>query len=404
MKEIIAITFILISNLIYAQLTAIPDTVFEQYLIDFGYDTGALNGTIPTANINTVTSLTLHSSTPLVAPPIYDLTGIEDFSSLTYLDCSKNQLSILDLSQNTALTSLNCSFNSLTNLNINQNSSLTNLICNNNQLTSLDVTQNDSLIYLYCYLNQLNSLDLSQNSLLISLRCYFNQLVNLDLTQNIVLTELHCYYNQITNLNLTQNIDLISLACYANQITSFDLSQNLALTFLNCSDNLLTNLDISQNNLLTFLMCHNNQLTCLNVNNGNNTNLNVFMVNNNPNLLCIEVDNDVFSSANWVDTNYYKFDNIASFSNNCMNPCTVGIDEVELPEIGIYPNPTSYQITIDYGGFQIKAISIINTSGKLVKTFFSNIKTINVSDLPNGIYFLKLIGEENVFNIKFIKQ
>jgi len=39
---------------------------------------------------------------------ITDLTGVEYFTALEYLDCSSNELTSLDVSKNTALTYLNC--------------------------------------------------------------------------------------------------------------------------------------------------------------------------------------------------------------------------------------------------------------------------------------------------------
>jgi len=68
--------------------------------------------------------------------------------SLTYLDCSKNQLTSLDnLPQ--GLTELRCSNNKLTSLD-NLPQSLTKLICWNNQLTSLDIANCHKLEYLNC--------------------------------------------------------------------------------------------------------------------------------------------------------------------------------------------------------------------------------------------------------------
>ena len=49
-----------------------------------------------------------------------------------------NQLTTLDVSQNTALTVLYCGFNQLTTLDVSQNTALTILNCSSNQLTSLD--------------------------------------------------------------------------------------------------------------------------------------------------------------------------------------------------------------------------------------------------------------------------
>ena len=50
-----------------------------------------------------------------------------------------NQLTNLDVSQNTALTDLDCYSNQLTSLDVSQNTALTYLYCDNNQLTCLNV-------------------------------------------------------------------------------------------------------------------------------------------------------------------------------------------------------------------------------------------------------------------------
>jgi Leucine-rich repeat (LRR) protein len=119
MKTILTFfTLLIISNFAISQTTAISDPNFEQKLINLGLDTGAIDGVVLTANINTVTSLIVNSQN------ISNLTGIEDF---------------------TALTSLNCRYNQLISLDVTQNTLLTKLYCYNNQLTSLDVAQNTLL-------------------------------------------------------------------------------------------------------------------------------------------------------------------------------------------------------------------------------------------------------------------
>ena len=72
---------------------------------------------------------------------IETLEGIEFFPNLKELDCSINQLSRLDVSQNTALEKLVCSTNQLASLNLSKNAKLKYLYCNQNELTSLDVSQ-----------------------------------------------------------------------------------------------------------------------------------------------------------------------------------------------------------------------------------------------------------------------
>ena len=69
----------------FSQTTEIPDPNFEQALIDLGYDTAPINGSLATADISGVTSLDVNSRN------ITDLTGIEDFTALATLRCYNNQ-------------------------------------------------------------------------------------------------------------------------------------------------------------------------------------------------------------------------------------------------------------------------------------------------------------------------
>ena len=104
----------------------------------------ALNDYVYTSAIDTVTILSVSNQS------ISNLTGIEAFTVLTYLNCEGNQLTSLDVSQNTALTYLNCEDNQLTSLDLSNNTALIESKCQGNQLTSLDVSQNSALTYLYC--------------------------------------------------------------------------------------------------------------------------------------------------------------------------------------------------------------------------------------------------------------
>ena len=194
-----------------------------------------------------------------------DITSIDlsNNSGLTELYCYSNQLTSLDLSNNSALTYLSCGSNQLTSLDLSKNSKLTELDCNSNQLTSLDLSKNSGLTFLYCSSNQLTSLDLSKNSALTFLSCGSNQLTSLDLSKNSALEILYCPSNQLTSLDLSKNSGLTFLYCSSNQLTSLDLSKNSGLTYLDCSSNQFTSLDLSKNSKLTELYCDHNQLTSL---------------------------------------------------------------------------------------------------------------------------------------------
>lgn len=397
---IIILLFILPIIQLNAQFTAIPDTAFEQRLINLGLDSSPIDGQVLTANIDTVTNLVLAPSYI-----IYDLTGIEDFIALTYLQCGSQYLSNLNFTQNTNLTWLECSYNVLTNLNITQNSALTYLRCESNPLGSLDITQNTSLVYLYCGGNQLTTLDVTQNTSLTYLDCQINQLSDLDVTQNINLTELDCKINQITAMDVTQNSLLVNLICRNNMISSLNVSQNLSLQVLACFNNQLSVLNLSQNSVLNNLSCNNNQLTCLNVKNGNNLNSTYFFATGNPNLTCIEVDDVAFSSSN---SNWVK-DAIASYSTNCGNPCSVGINELNFLEISIYPNPTDNLIHIDFdlSTNSVNAeFELLNITGKIIlKKSLNQLSTqIDLSNYPKGMYFVKVESDKKAMIQKIVYQ
>ncbi|MDR6760799.1 Leucine-rich repeat (LRR) protein [Flavobacterium sp. 2755] len=116
-----------------AAYTLIPDSNFEKKLIDLKIDTDGFNGKIETLNIISITNLDLSNSN------IFDLTGIEKFTLLTYLDCSNNKITTLDLSNNVLLKTLNSSSNQLTTLDLSKNPNLTIIYLVLNPLTSLNV-------------------------------------------------------------------------------------------------------------------------------------------------------------------------------------------------------------------------------------------------------------------------
>ncbi len=350
MKKLLLLLFLGFTLVGFSQITLIPDPNFEQGLIDLGYDTAPINGSVPTANISNVTSLEVGYRN------IADLTGIEDFTDLTNLFCTNNQLTSIDLSNNTALEYL---------------------FCANNQLTSLDVSNNPALIYFRCEYNQLTSLDVSNNTTLEVLICENNQLKSLDVTNNNALTNFNFSYNQLTSIDVSNNIALNGLFFYNNQLTS---------------------LDVTNNDALIYLYCENNQLTSLDVRNGNNTNFALFYSTNNPNLTCIYVDDADYSNANWpnIDPN-------STFVNNeaeC-EALSIGDNALELG-VFIYPNPTDDYLFIE-GNKNPISISIYNLLGaEVIATSATN--KINVSELSKGVYIIRISDGVNQTNKKFIKN
>lgn len=97
MKNILQLTIFFLGFSCFGQVTQIPDSNFEQALIQRGIDSdNTVNGQVLTSDVNTVKNLNISWL------GITDITGIEDFSMLEVLDISSNFLEgnngLLDLS------------------------------------------------------------------------------------------------------------------------------------------------------------------------------------------------------------------------------------------------------------------------------------------------------------------
>ena len=133
---------------------------------------------------------------------------LEKFPYLETLNCSRRQISTLDLSKNTKLKTLDCSENNITVLDLSRNTALTSLTCSNNSISGLDVSKNTALVTLKCENNSITALDVSKNTALTTLYCRNNAIKKLDLSNNKVLTDLDCSGNNIAAINLSQNTAL----------------------------------------------------------------------------------------------------------------------------------------------------------------------------------------------------
>jgi len=306
---------------------------------------------------------------------ITNMTGIEAFVNLKNLYCQFNQITSLDVSNNTQLEMLYCQNNEITDLNVNGATSLNFLFCADNQLTALDVSSNTAIENLWTYSNQLTTLDVSNN---------------------VNLRELMIFNNTISVLDLSNNVNLEGLACEDNQLTALDLSNKPNLNYLRCNNNQITSLDLSGNPALTDLQCHFNQLSSLNVKNGNNTSIVVFNSIANSNLTCIEVDDPVYSADNWT-----AVDGWSDFSEDC----TVSVKYIFAAEnISLYPNPVN-DILHFSSNAPIQKVVITNMLGQTINANLNSDNTsLDMSSLPIGNYFVKVTIEGVSKTFKTIKN
>ncbi|MDC1162039.1 hypothetical protein OAT18_01215, partial [Tenacibaculum sp.] len=287
--------------------TAIPDDNFEAALEALGYDDISGDNQVPTALIEVVTTL------DVINKNITDLTGIESFTALTDLDCSRNNLTSLNLQYNIALTALNCEKNySVTTIDVSNNTGLINLDFDNNIVSTIDVSNNILLEGLDIRSNPISILDLSQNTQLTTLACNFTNISSLDLSSNTELTNLKAYkIGVLSSVNLSNTSKLEILDCYDTNLNSLDVSDCTALKTVNVSDNNFTSLDFSSNEFLESVNVLGNDLTYLNMQNQNNGIITAFNATGNSNLTCIQVDD---ASASYLTSIPWNKDATTDFS------------------------------------------------------------------------------------------
>jgi hypothetical protein len=198
--------------------------------------------------------------------PISSLRGIEYFTGITYLDCTLNNLTSLDVSKNTRLSELYCNNNNrLSSLVISGYTALTILDCSGCMIEELDLSRCTRLVELTCHHNELTSLNLSACTALSRLDVDSNLLKSLDLSKNRALRGFACDNNELTSLNLSACTALMSLSCSGNNLAALDLSKNGGLIVLSCDMNNLTALDLKACTELQTLQCNNNSLTSITI-------------------------------------------------------------------------------------------------------------------------------------------
>ena len=338
--------------------TSIPDANFEQYLVQNNIDSdGTIDGQVLTADIVNVTQVDVSQKN------ITDLTGIQNFTSLTYLNAFDNNITSIDVSKNILLE---------------------NLYLSDNQLTTIDITQNTKLIEFGIYQNQLTSVDISKNTELTHLFVALNQLTNIDISNNTKLKDVRCEANQLSSLDVSLLSDLELLWIFNNKITQIDVSNNIKLKTFTAYENMLTSLDVSKNVNLEVVQCYSNQLTSLNVRNNNNAKIIDFEAQQNPNLLCINVDDKAISDNN----NNWTKDSAATFLETCG-------EGTFIPDVNFetYIESLGFGNTIVGDGYvdtnQVAAITTLNIGNKSIA---------DLTGIEDFVALTELIARDNSIN------
>ena len=459
MKNITLILLIFSFGTLQAQIVTIPDANFKNALLNHDpvIDTNS-DGELQLSEAEAFAG-TLN----LFDKDISNLTGLETFVNITGLDCSQNSISNIDVSANDQLVLLNCGNNDFTSIDVSNNVLLQVFSCSSSLITSLDLSQNTALSELYLPFSAIETLDLTSNVNLRVINLFGNQpnpleitslnvstlidleellidhtkINSLDVSFNNKLKYLNCKGTYISTLDLSMNQDLVMLVVDRLDLEELDLSENKNLELLSIkennfssydfgsipslrwvdfSENPFTEVDFSSNELLCGMYgneCPN--LTFINVRNGNNTefqygdwcNFNTggdidwrapsgIYVSNNPQLTTMCVDN-----VSYAEKNFSEVQANVNYTENC----ELNIDGLNSIEVSIYPNPVTDELYLT-SGVTLSSISVMNLLGQQVlsATSNSNIKSLDVSNLDSGTYFVRVTAATSSQVFQIIKQ
>ena len=298
----------------------------------FGADLSNNNlANIDLSNNNKMSSLDISNNN-------FELLNVSNLVNLSILDVSNNQLNNLNVTKNVKLTDLsignsgesfhgsevlyNPTGNNITSIDLKQNTLLTSLDISANPITNLDVSKNTKLTYFAAVDSLVTNIDFSK---MLDIRILhlgnipLNE-INLSLNKNIV--NLYIINTNITELNLSTLSKLTQLNVVNNKyMTEFSIESLSSLHYLYLSNNALSKLNIPSSNTLEFLDLSNNNLTDCNFKFSNLTTLYVrdnkcssLNISNLPNVDYVNAENNliskfVYSESNTNNLKYLNLEN-----------------------------------------------------------------------------------------------
>ena len=110
-----------------------------------------------------------------------------------------------------------------------------------------------------------------------------------------------------------------------------------------------------------------------------------------------------------VDATFYEYDNgnweLSQVINLYYTATPFGVEETSFNPIQLYPNPTKGLIYVKGNVGKETKVSVSDMTGKVVLTnpaYFNQM--IDLSNLPSGIYFVKIIDGKKAIVKKVVKQ
>lgn len=335
--KIVAILLISIfsSSKVNSQIISIPDSNFEQALINLGHD-NILDGQVDYDNIKSIRRLDISNKS------ISSLEGIKYFTALNELYAGQNTITEID-------------FNGLINLEY--------IIMNNNNINRVDLSA----------LRQMRKISFARNNL---------EFLNIT---NLKLVFINVEDNNLTEILGLEMTLMRDFFVSNNNLSEIDLTAAVELYQFHITENDFTKIDLSNAVKVAHVYANNNHLTYINIKNGNNDGvLASVWLHGNIDLACLILDS--------IETNNRSYH--VNMSSNVIRTTDIncGIELISISQnLKIYPNPFTNYIKIlseELVPFNFDDIRVIRRVNDPIIIKYFELYTIN------GV----LVQEGNVYN------
>ncbi|MCZ4693573.1 T9SS C-terminal target domain-containing protein [Ancylomarina euxinus] len=388
---------------------------------------------------------------------ISDLTGIGYFKKITKLTCHSNQISQLDLSENSELRELDCSTNLIEVLNLSGNEKLETIDCSINRLGALNLKGFSKLQNVDCSYNQLIYLKLDNpNKMLTSLRFDQNHLPFSELNEIKAINPKLIEIEKLSPNYLSRQADVFG---EVNEEVNLEIDYSLEASFdgnetaftwtkdygMNQADE--TSIRTIKPGVFKFLKegVYHCEMTnasfpdivvttsAININKKGQeiTFVNaptISRVNMTLELKAIassglKVNYEILSGGAKLIGNTISFYEVGTVTIKAIQPgndeyeaCektieiqvdfATGIEDILDSSAQIYPNPVETEMVIKFASIEERTIRIFDLQGrlKLEKETTSTAERLNLSKFKSGMYLMKVQSVSGSFTYKIIKK
>ena len=375
---------------------------------------------------------------------------------MTHFDCSNNQLTELDVTKCTQLNSLIFSRNNIKEIDLSKCKELAVLLCSDNQFSKINFSQTKSITSIDISKNNFSSVDLTPFTFLEHYYCYNNHFSLSDLYTAHLLVNF--YGNKwLGTQNLSPKYTFINTEIFSDQSQFGGINTNYTVEKEGApaqeSDYSVSNGKIKFYTLGTYTVTMTNDVIDSHENYPAKVLVDIHVIDENVTLsdlkssvgelnpefapttteytirLDLEIDEIQFFATpknedavvsgdlgilslveginNFTITVTYN-DFSLNYNLTVIRGTLIGLNDTKKNfDIKVYPNPTTGKLKINNEQLTINNIEVYDIYGKNLAphtTYHAPHTSLDISDLPAGVYFVKIYTDGGVAVEKVVKQ